>query len=107
MSETTENKEPSPGLLMSMALRFDHALGMPGYYDSQNKMFSRGASGQKQPTHAMRLASTLVQMRQIWEEVAGNGFYSPEREAHYAAMCEGVASVAEADRKALLMADAA
>ena len=55
----------------------------------------------------MRLASTLVQMRQIWEEVAGQGFYSPEREAHYAAMCDGIEAIAEADRKKLFMDDAA
>lgn len=86
---------------MSMAIRYDHALGMPGYYDSQNRLFgNRG--GLPEPTHAMRLASTLIQMRQIWEEVAGQGFYSPEREANYAAMCEGVDLVATADRQRLL-----
>jgi len=72
-------KDPPPGLLMSMAIRFDHGLGCPGYYDQP--FFSGG----DQPTHAQRLKSTLGQMRQLWEEVVGQGFYRPEREAEYAA----------------------
>ena len=101
MMDANTTNEPSPGLLMSMALRFDHALGIPGYYDNQNRMFARGASGGEQPTHAMRLASTLVQMHQLWEEVVGQGYYNPDKEGHYAAMCDGVEAVAEADRKRL------
>jgi len=68
-------KEPPPGLLMSMALRYDHGLGCDGYYD----MFGAGE-------HEKRLRGTLATMRQIYEEVSGNGFYRPEREAFYAAM---------------------
>jgi hypothetical protein len=60
--------DPSPGLLMSMAIRYDHALGLPGYYDGA--LFS--GSG---VTHAQRLESTLRTMRQLWEEVVGQGFY--------------------------------
>lgn len=74
-------KDPPPGLLMSMAIRYDHALGCPGYYDGIKELLGRDG-----PTHAQRLASTLTQMRQLYEEVSGHGFYSPEREAEYAAM---------------------
>jgi len=77
------SEEPPPGLLMSMAIRFDHALGCPGYYDSP--LFR----GPNQPTHAQRLESTLRQMRQLWEEVTGRGFYRPEREAEYVTMSRG------------------
>lgn len=70
--------EPTPGLLMSMAMRYDHGLGMPGFYDSE---FYKS-----QGPHAQRVESTLRIMRQLWEEVAGQGFYAPEQEAHYAAL---------------------
>ena len=74
-----EEIEPPPGLLMSMALRYDHGLGMPGYYDQE--MFKTPYN----PTHAQRLESTLSTMSQLWEEVTGNGFYRPEKEAEYVA----------------------
>lgn len=69
-------KEPPPGLLVSMALRFDHGLGCGGYYDA---LYGDGE-------HDKRMASTLGIMRQLYEEVSGQGFYSPEREDHYAKM---------------------
>jgi hypothetical protein len=53
------------GLLVSMAMRYRHDFGLLS--DNQKR-------------------SVLSQMRQIYEEVAGIGFYSPERESHYAAM---------------------
>jgi hypothetical protein len=65
---------------MSMALRYDHGLGCPGYYDQpifQTHEFS--------PSHAQRLESTIGTMRQIYEEVSGYGFYKPEKEAEYEA----------------------
>lgn len=72
---------PTPGLLMSMALRYDHGLGCPGYYD-QLAAFSGNTS---QPTHEQRLKATLSTMRQLHEEVSGRGFYRPELEEAYAA----------------------
>jgi hypothetical protein len=91
-------KDPPPGLLMSMALRYDHALGCPGYYDEVNRLggslgFSTGAS------HSQRLESTLRQMRQLYEEVSGHGFYRPEREAEYVAMLTAAAPPADAASK--------
>jgi hypothetical protein len=74
-------QEPPPGLLMSMAIRYDHGLGRPGYYDSLN---AAGLTAYA-TTHAQRLDSALRTMRQLYEEVSGHGFYSPEREAAYAA----------------------
>ena len=74
-------KDAPPGLLMSMAMRFDHALGCPGYYDSElMQAVNHGIS------HARMLESTLSQMRQLYEEVSGHGFYRPEKEAEYAAI---------------------
>ena len=72
--------EPTPGKLMSMAIRHDHALGMPGYYDQLDGVFGNGVSHQK------RLESIIRQMRQLHEEVVGLGFYSAEEETDYAAM---------------------
>lgn len=75
-------KEPPPGLLMSMAIRYDHALGCPGYYD----MLGEGM-------HQKRLAGTLTTMRQLYEEVSGNGFYRPALEAEYANWSPAVGSL--------------
>lgn len=69
-------KEPPLGLLMSMAMRYDHAIGCPGYYDQP--IFAKAGI-----THAERVEGTLTTMRQIYEEVPGNGFYSPEKEDEY------------------------
>lgn len=68
---------PTIGVLMSMAIRSDHALGCPGYYDSP--LFAS-----TKVTHAQPLESTMRSMRQLWEEATGNGFYRPEHEANYA-----------------------
>lgn len=73
--------EPTPGLLMSMAVRYDHALGMPGFYDQT--LFGKKVSD---IDHAERLRQAISTMRQLHEEVVGTGFYKPEREAEYAAM---------------------
>lgn len=72
-------QEPPPGLLMSMAVRYDHGLAVSGHYDQLTHVLHGGAS------HAQRLDSTLRTMRQLYEEVAGFGFYRPEHEATYAA----------------------
>jgi hypothetical protein len=64
-------KEPPHGLLMSMAIRYDHGLGVPGYYDSP--LFA--GSGL---THQQRLDGALVTMAQLYEEVSGRGFFKWE-----------------------------
>lgn len=74
-------EEPSEGLLMSMALRLDHGLGCPGYYDQP--MLARDGV-----THAQRVEAALSRMRKVYEEIVGRGFYSPEREEEYRAMIE-------------------
>lgn len=61
-------QNPPPGLLMSMAIRSDHGLGVPGYYDQP--MFA--ASGL---THQQRLDLALMEMAKLYEEVSGYGFY--------------------------------
>ena len=72
--------KPSPGLLMSMAIRSDHGLGVPGYYDTA--LMLKGGHG---ITHARRVECALSDMRKLHEEVVGVGFYSAEKEAEYAA----------------------
>ena len=74
--------KPTPGKLMSMAIRYDHALGCPGYYD--NPAFGESRIG----AHASRLESVMKTMKQLCEEVVGTGFYSVEKEDEYAAMIE-------------------
>lgn len=72
--------EPTEGRLMSMALRSDHALGFPGYYDQEMLRYPGG------PTHQQRLEAAISDARRHYEEVVGTGFYSPDKEASYAAM---------------------
>ena len=75
--------EPPYELLVSMAIRYDHGLGCPGYYDSFP--IQLGA------THKQRLDSTISVMRQLYEEVVGKGFYSPERADYYRNIAERAA----------------
>ncbi len=74
--------KPTLGLLMSMAIRSDHAIGVPGYYD---QMVFGKLEG---PSHAVRLKILLADMKKVWEEVTGHGFYKPEKEDIYAAMAK-------------------
>ena len=69
-------KDPPPGLLMSMAIRYDHGLACPGYYD-----LLLGAG-----EHEKRLDAALTIMSQLYEEVSGYGFYRPELEVEYASV---------------------
>ena len=63
--------EPSDALLTSMAIRYDHGLGVPGYYDDEMfKAMNHGLS------HAQRMENTKRQMRQLHEEVVGTGFHN-------------------------------
>lgn len=66
--------EPTPELLHSMAVRYDHGLGVPGYYD--RPIFGGDGIG-----HARRLEATITTMRQLHEEVVGTGFYKPSAAA--------------------------
>lgn len=68
-------KEPPPGLLVSIALRLDHGLFMPNIL-----------TGETEEQHQRRIEVALQDARRAWEECSGNGFYSPEREAGYLAI---------------------
>ena len=60
-------REPTEGLLVSMAMRYRHDFGVLD-------------SGMQH--------SILIDMRKLHEEVVGEGFYRFEREAEYKAMLE-------------------
>lgn len=60
--------KPTDALLRSMAIRYDHGLGCPGYYDQP-------IFGAENVGHDRRLESTMTTMRQLHEEVVGTGFY--------------------------------
>ena len=62
-------EEPPEGLLLSMAIRYDHALAIPGYYDQE-------IFGGQKGDHEKKLQATLTTMSQLYEEVAGTGFYN-------------------------------
>lgn len=73
-------KEPTPGLLKSMALRYDHGIFAP-HFD-----FGQGC-----PTVEERqrhIDVTLTTMKQLHEEVVGTGFYKPDKEDFYNALAE-------------------
>lgn len=69
--------EPSPGLLASMAMRYDHGIFLSPDPRSSLLPVSEEA-------RARRISSTISTMRQLHEEVVGTGFYSPDRETQYA-----------------------
>lgn len=73
-------REPLVELLVSMAVREDHGLGVPGHYDQPFYASATGA------THAQRMDAALATMRKVYEEVVGDGFYWPERAERYRAM---------------------
>lgn len=62
--------EPTEALLLSMAVRYDHGLAIPGYYD-------QGMFENSKISHQQRLEGTIRTMRQLHEEVVGKGFYKP------------------------------
>jgi hypothetical protein len=66
-------KEPTEGLLRSMAIRYDHGLGVPGYYDQP--MIAKYSV-----SHEQRIAGTITTMRQLHEEVVGTGFYRAKKD---------------------------
>lgn len=58
---------PPDTCIASMAVRSDHGLAIPGYYDD---------GLQKDPAgHTRRLEATMTSMRQLYEEAIGEGFY--------------------------------
>jgi len=75
--------EPSPGLLMRMAIRNNHGLGIPRYYDQP--LLIKANHG---VTHARLLQRAISEMRKIHDEVVGDGFYSAERDSCYAAIAD-------------------
>ena len=60
-------REASIEHLTSMAVRSDHGLGVPGYYDQA--MFGNNIS------HDALLRVAIMNMRQLYEEATGQGFY--------------------------------
>ena len=58
---------PPDTCITSMAVRSDHGLAIPGYYDD---------GLQRDPVgHNQRLEATKTEMRQLYEEAIGEGFY--------------------------------
>lgn len=74
-SDLFREPRPSLGLLMSIALRMNHAL-----CDPNNMIFEHGVSYEQ----SLRVA--LGDARRAWEEVTGNGFYNEDAEERYRMM---------------------
>lgn len=73
--------KPPKALLISMAIRSDHGLGVPGYYD-QALFANQGIS------HAQRFDAEISSMRQLYEEVTGAGFYQHSNAQRYLDIAE-------------------
>ncbi len=67
--------EPPAGLLVSMAICLDHGFGLPA------QMLGGVPIGQS----AERKQAMLSDMRKLYDEVVGRGYWKPEREAQYLA----------------------
>jgi hypothetical protein len=67
-------KVPTIGILMSMALRRDHALGCPGYYDQFGQ------------SHSRMVEVALEDTKKQYEEIVGTGFYHADREDYYCSL---------------------
>jgi hypothetical protein len=65
-------KKPNDAVLMSIAIRLDHGLGVPGYYDQD--IFKNS----NRPTHQQILECALDDARRAYEEVVYEGFYKNE-----------------------------
>lgn len=70
------SRVPTRGLLISMAMRMDHAFGMPP--DPTGLLVGMKTPAEKE--------AVLVDMGRLHEEVVGTGFYNPSREAWYRGM---------------------
>jgi len=66
-------EEPSIGLINSMCFRFAHDFGLP------KDAIGQGFTERERD-------SLRRQMRQVYEEISGRGFYRPEREQEYSNM---------------------
>ena len=88
------NHPLTPGLLASMAMRWNHAMFMP--INMEEGMIGIGPWDRRIPrglrhareAYANAVAGTLSDV-QLLEEVEGRGFYSPDLEEHYAGLLEG------------------
>jgi hypothetical protein len=83
--------DPPLGVLMSMALRYDHAIACPGYYDQP--IFGKN--------HTHEVIKTVERMRDLYQrftaaftpeesvliaEICGGGFWSAEKNKGYEEM---------------------
>ena len=80
-------KTPSQACLRSMAIRSDHGLGVPGYYDSPllQQIAAASASGSEGKSfalsHEQRMGAAMIRMSQLYEEAVGQGFFTHEAPA--------------------------
>jgi len=71
-------RNPSRALKISMAMRLDHGFGIPNIDLSTMQP-------ETEEQHKRRQEVLLQDIDRMFEEISGNGFYSPEQEAWYLA----------------------
>ena len=87
----------TPGLLISMAIRFDHSFGiLMGLFDSFTSLEKKQIALLHDVMVHYRRGHALSNYRmgteaQLWEEMTGAGFYRPEKESSYRASAEPAA----------------
>lgn len=96
----------TPGLLISMAIRYDHSFGIlmepfdrwAGFGNLDNKQVNLLNDVMTHYKRGQELSNYSIGIEaQLWEEMTGVGFYRPEREESYQASAEPAALV-EAER---------
>jgi len=71
-------EEPPLGLLISMAVCLDHGFAAPDF----------GALDWRKPSVPAYQQRVLADMRKVWDEVKGRGYWRPERNADYERMID-------------------
>ncbi len=91
---------PTAGLLISIALRFDHGFGIwlgVGFEFLDNDLPSKQLRLLNHAANNYRNRDTLKD-RQVLAEIRGVGFYNPKEEEYYFRCCANLAVVVEAKR---------
>ena len=68
--------EPSPGLLMAMAIRFDPSLGEAEFAANYDRLMGAGSCN-------ARIQRIVSMMRALFMEATGQGGYTPDQESYY------------------------
>lgn len=78
---TQPQGEPSRGLLMAMAIRFDPSLGDPDFAARFDGVMGAGSAN-------ARIERIISMMRVLYMEATGQGGFTPDKEIEYRALSQ-------------------